>query len=46
MEGTAGILSWDEAQHGHADYQEFRSLMTEEVVAACQAHGLAAPPRS
>ncbi|CAN7611926.1 M55 family metallopeptidase [Brucella pseudogrignonensis] len=36
MEGTAGILSWNEAEHSHADYQEFRALMTEEVVAACQ----------
>jgi D-amino peptidase len=35
MEGTAGILSWDEAQHGHRDYNEFRELMTREVVAAC-----------
>jgi len=36
MEGTAGILSWDEAQHGHQDYTEFRELMTREVIAACE----------
>ena len=36
MEGTAGILSWDEANRTHPDYGEFRALMTEEVVAACE----------
>ena len=36
MEGTAGILSWDEAERTHADYAEFRALMTAEVVAACE----------
>ena len=36
IEGTAGILSWDEAERTHADYLEFRALMTEEVLAACE----------
>jgi D-amino peptidase len=36
IEGTAGILSWDEAERTHADYKEFRELMTEEVLAACE----------
>lgn len=35
IEGTAGILSWDEAEKTHADYAEFRALMTAEVLAAC-----------
>ena len=36
IEGTAGILSWDEAEKTHADYAEFRALMTAEVLAACE----------
>lgn len=36
IEGTAGIVSWDEAERAHPDYAEFRALMTEEVVAACE----------
>ncbi len=36
IEGTAGILSWDEAERTHADYKEFRELMTAEVLAACE----------
>ncbi|MFC5384845.1 M55 family metallopeptidase [Aquamicrobium segne] len=36
IEGTAGILNWNEAEHGHADYAEFRALMTAEVLAACE----------
>lgn len=36
IEGTAGIAHWDEAERTHADYAEFRSLMTAEVVAACE----------
>lgn len=36
IEGTAGIAHWDEADRSHADYREFRTLMTEEVVAACE----------
>jgi D-amino peptidase len=35
IEGTAGINAWDEAEKTHADYQEFRRLMTAEVLAAC-----------
>jgi D-amino peptidase len=36
IEGTAGIVSWDEAEKTHADYAEFRALMTAEVLAACE----------
>ena len=36
IEGTAGIAHWDEADRNHADYREFRALMTAEVVAACE----------
>jgi len=36
IEGTAGILSFNEAEKTHADYAEFRALMTQEVIAACE----------
>lgn len=36
IEGTAGILTWSETERSHEDYAEFRALMTEEVVAACE----------
>ncbi len=36
IEGTAGIAHWDEADRSHADWSEFRALMTAEVVAACE----------
>ena len=36
IEGTAGIAHWDEADREKADYQEFRELMTGEVLAACE----------
>ncbi|WP_054007800.1 M55 family metallopeptidase [Cypionkella psychrotolerans] len=36
IEGTAGIAHWDEAERSHADYEEFRDLMTGEVLAACE----------
>ncbi|MGH6775664.1 M55 family metallopeptidase [Brucella tritici] len=36
IEGTAGITNWDEARKGHADYEEFREYMTDELVAACE----------
>lgn len=36
IEGTAGIVAWDEADRSHPDYAEFRALMTGEVVAACE----------
>src|ERR1700739_4578219 len=35
IEGTAGIVHWDEAHRTHSDYAEFHALMTAEVVAAC-----------
>jgi D-amino peptidase len=35
IEGTAGIADWDETLRTHSDWIEFRTLMTEEVVAAC-----------
>lgn len=36
IEGTAGINHWDETIHGKADWAEFRTLMTNEVLAACE----------
>lgn len=36
IEGTAGINHWDETIHGKADWAEFRVLMTNEVLAACE----------
>ncbi|MBV5324062.1 MAG: M55 family metallopeptidase, partial [Rhodospirillaceae bacterium] len=36
IEGTAGITHWDEAEKGHFSYQEFRELMTAEVLAAIE----------
>lgn len=37
IEGTAGIATWDETRRSvPGDYLEFRALMTEEVVAACE----------
>lgn len=37
IEGVAGIAHWDEAKKTHSDYSEFRSLITKEVIAACEA---------
>lgn len=36
IEGTAGITDWAEAEKDKPDYQEFRELMTGEVLAACE----------
>lgn len=36
IEGVAGITAWDEANKGGPTYLEFRELMTQEVVAACE----------
>ena len=37
IEGTAGIATWSETtRHTPEDYLEFRTLMTEELVAACE----------
>ncbi|PZO66473.1 MAG: peptide ABC transporter [Paracoccus denitrificans] len=35
MEGTAGVAKLSECDRDHPDWQEFRALMTAEVVAAC-----------
>jgi D-amino peptidase len=34
IEGVAGITHWDEAEKGHADWAEFREIMTREALAA------------
>jgi D-amino peptidase len=34
IEGIAGITHWDEAEKNHADWQEFREIMTRETLAA------------
>ena len=36
IEGTAGISHWNEAERTHPDWLEVRSLMTAEVLAACE----------
>ena len=36
IEGTAGITDWTEALKEGADYAEFRRLMTDELIAACE----------
>lgn len=36
IEGTAGITSWDETIRGEAGWREFREIMTDEVIAACE----------
>ena len=36
IEGCAGITHWDEAAKTHADYAEFRDIMTNETVAAIE----------
>ena len=41
MEGTAGIVHWDETLHGKQDYEYFRNQMTREVAAACEGAALA-----
>ncbi len=34
IEGVAGITHWDEAEKNHADWHEFREVMTREAIAA------------
>ncbi|MBN2549601.1 MAG: M55 family metallopeptidase [Anaerolineales bacterium] len=34
MEGISGVTSWDQVDPGHAEYQRFRKIMTEDVNAA------------
>ena len=36
IEGCAGITHWDEADKTHADYAEFREIMTGEAIAAIE----------
>jgi D-amino peptidase len=36
IEGTAGVVLWDQAEKGKPDYQEAREQMTAEVAAACE----------
>ena len=36
IEGTAGITDWTEALKNNSDYAEFRQLMTNELIAACE----------
>ena len=36
MEGIAGISHWDEATKSQPEYEEFRELMTDEAIAACE----------
>ncbi len=34
MEGISGVVQWDQVDPKHAEYQRFRSIMTDEVNAA------------
>lgn len=36
IEGVAGITHWDEAEKNHADWLEFREIMTREAAAAAK----------
>lgn len=36
MEGISGVVNWDQVDPGHAEYQRFRALMTEDVNAAIE----------
>lgn len=36
MEGVTGVVSWDEVEKNHPDYQAFRDQMTREVGTVCQ----------
>ena len=36
IEGVAGITHWDEAEKNHADWLEFREIMTREALAAVE----------
>ncbi len=37
IEGTAGIVHWDETEYGRNGYETYRRQMTGEVAAACRA---------
>lgn len=41
MEGTAGIVHWDETEKGKDGYQHFSTQMSREVAAACEGANLA-----
>lgn len=36
IEGTAGVVHWDETTHGNALYNHFAQQMSREVAAACE----------
>ena len=36
IEGTTGIVCWDETENGHSRYAYFQQQMTREAAAACQ----------
>lgn len=36
IEGTAGIVHWEETEYGKKDYDYFRTQMSREVAAACE----------
>lgn len=36
IEGTTGIVHWDETEKGKSDYPDFQKQMTAEVAAACE----------
>jgi D-amino peptidase len=34
MEGITGVTTWDQVTPGHAEYERFRKLMTQDINAA------------
>jgi D-amino peptidase len=36
MEGISGVVNWDQVSPGHAEYDRFRRIMTQEVNAAIE----------
>ncbi|HET6209516.1 MAG TPA: M55 family metallopeptidase [Jatrophihabitans sp.] len=44
MEGTAGVVDWDQCRPGHQDYEHFRALLLDEVNAAIDGANQAGGP--
>ena len=44
MEGTAGVVDWDQCRPGHQDYEHYRALLQDEVNAAIEGATAAGGP--
>jgi D-aminopeptidase len=44
MEGTAGVVSWEQCRPGQQDYEHYRSLLQDEVNAAIDGANQAGGP--